>query len=153
MPALLSLVPTQGRIVSVLTAGLLYEGLYRCAAPLGELCAATFVAAGMPLHRTYIAPIPETDLVIRERGYSAHLLLAEEIAHLLDIPLAAHLLSALRVNNLTMFGIDTPADAASAELIVLVGLGSLSVRTTRQLNMLVRSACPHADVVILTCST
>lgn len=140
-----------GLVLQQLTTSFLYEHMARLNGPLGELLAATIVSSNIPLHRAWISPIPETTHIIRERGYTANTLLAQACAPLLGIELAPHLLSASRVAGRALYGIDTPGNAASADLLILIAGTAPSRSTITHLTRLVQAACPHAQILFLTC--
>lgn len=150
-PARLALAPSSSRIVGELSRALLFDGIERAAAPLAELLAAG--APTLPHHRTYVVPVPTFPHELRERGYDANLALAREFARILDLPVAPHLLSADRHGRHAAYGIGTPGEAASANLVALVSVSSLRSAIASHCASLVRAACPHASVALLACTT
>ncbi len=151
MTSELILAPKESRVVGQLSSALLYEGIDRASGPLAELLTAGAISAGIPLHRTYLAPAPLPPYLLREYGYDPHTLLATAMAGHLNIPCAQHLLTASRFNGQTMFGIGTPGHAASANLIAFVSVHALGRSNTQQLARLARAACAHADIIFLSC--
>lgn len=149
----LALAPAESRVVGELVAALLFDGIDRAAAPLGELLAAGVAAVSLPLHRTHVAPVPTFPTELRERGYDANLLVAREVATLLDLPLAPYLLTADRHGRHAAYGIGEPGDAASANLVALVSVTSLRSSIAAHCASLASAACPHADVALLACTT
>lgn len=148
----LVLAPAESRVVGTLAGALLYEGLDRAAHPLAELLAAAAAGISVPLHRCYAAPLPTPPAELRERGYDANLLLARGFAALLGLPLAEHLLTVSRRGGLLAYGIGTPGDAASANLVVLVGVHAPRASAAARCAALAGAACPHAGVVLASCT-
>lgn len=149
--AQLILAASGSRVTGELASALLYEGIGRAAAPLGELLAAGAMHAVLPTRRTYLAPVPPLPAVLRERGYDADLAVAREAARILDLPLAPHLLTADKRGGAAAYGIGTPGDAASAHLIAFVSVTELGHGAAVHCANLAQAACPHADVAFLAC--
>lgn len=147
----LTLAPVESRVVGQLSSALLFEGITRASLPLAELLAAGVASSGIPLHKTYVTPIPALPSELRERGFDADLLVAEEVASLLRIPLAPHLLTIGKYGERTLYGIGTAGDAACANLVLLVSVAAIPRANAQRITALVRATCPHADVAFLAC--
>lgn len=149
----LALAPRHSRVVGELASALLFDSIHRAALPLGELLAASIATISLPLHRAFVAPLPTFPHELRERGYDASLLVARQLAASLDIPLAPHLLTSNAHGRHVAYGIGIPGDCASANLVMLISVSPLRTSTAAHCVQLIRAACPHTDVAILTCTT
>lgn len=147
----LTLAPVESRVVGQLSSALLFEGITRASLPLAELLAAGIASGGVPLHKTHITPLPALPSELRERGFDADLLVAEEVASLLRLHLAQHLLTVGKYGERTLYGIGTAGDTASSNLVMLVSVAAVPRVNAQRITSLVRAACPHADVAFLAC--
>lgn len=141
---------THDRVMRHLTHGLLYDGVTRTADPIAGLMTSSLISLGIPLHRTMITSIPDLPTTVRERGYDADYLVAMACAQYLQLPLVPHLLSTRVYGGIPVYGIDTPGDGASAHLLLVLTITSVAPSSRDRITDLLRSACPHADIVFLS---
>ncbi len=151
-PSSLVLGAPGSRVVGSLADALLYEGMERAAAPLAELLAGAAINAGLPLHRSFAAPVPTLPAELRERGYDANLALASGCARMLGMPLAPHLLCVTRRSGMNAYGIGDPGEAASGDRVILVGAQVPGEAALHRCARLIRAACPHATPLVFACS-